>query len=137
MSTRISVSRWNDDFHARRAINDHADEIDAVETEVETLQRLVKQQADELLMLRALLVGLVEVMRSKGSIDEAELDAQVSKVWEQLTAPPPPVDPNANMPKPVKRDERPITCAKCGKSVPAYRTNITAQGEVCDSCSNG
>ncbi len=135
MTTRVNVSRWSDDFIARRAINEHADEIDAVEVNVGSLQRLVKQQAEELLMLRAYVMGLVEVMRVKAPFDEAELDAAVSDGWAQLTAPPPPPDPSLNMPKPVVRDERPITCATCGKSVPAYRTNITAAGEVCDACS--
>jgi hypothetical protein len=128
------VSRWFGDYYDRTAINEHADELDAMEDNVGKLQLVVKRQAEELLMLRAYVIGLVQVMRSKVPFDDAEVDAAVSDVWAELTAPPPPPDPNLNMPKPPVRDERPITCAKCGKSVPAYRTNITAAGEICDAC---
>jgi hypothetical protein len=132
------VSRWDaffgNQYADRQAINQNADELDTVQTEIEKLNKLVHRQADDLLLMRAFVIGIVEVLHAKAPFDQAELDAAVSEAYAQLTAPPP-VDPNANMPVPAKRDERPITCAKCGKSVPAYRTNITASGEVCDACS--
>jgi hypothetical protein len=120
----------------RRAINRNADELDAVAIDVSQLQTTIRRQGEELLALRAYVIGLIEVMRVKAPFDDAELDAAVSEAYAEITAPPPPLDPRVNMPKPQVRDDRPTTCAKCGKSVPAYRTNITADGEVCDSCSN-
>jgi hypothetical protein len=77
-------------------------------------------------------MGVVEVLHAKAPFDNAELERAVEAAWASLRPPPP--DPNRNLPKPPVRDERPVTCAKCGKSVPAYRTNITATGEVCDAC---
>ncbi|HEX4451264.1 MAG TPA: hypothetical protein VH143_10365 [Kofleriaceae bacterium] len=130
------VSRWDaffdNQYADQRAINQNAEELDAVQTDVEKLSKLVRRQADDLLLMRAFVIGIVEVLHVKAPFDQAELDAAVSAAYARLTAPPP--APTLNVPKSRMRDERPVTCAKCGKSVPAYRTNITADGEVCDAC---
>ncbi|HEY1546737.1 MAG TPA: hypothetical protein VGG28_02900 [Kofleriaceae bacterium] len=136
MAEKVGSFSWFRDleYRERDAIDQNANELDQMEGDVAALGKLVRKQADDLVVLRAFVIGLVEVLHTKTSLDQAELDAAVSDAYARLTAPPPPPDPNVSKPKPRARDERPITCAKCGKSVPAYRTTITGDGEVCDAC---
>lgn len=125
----------------RAAINHNADELSYVGTTVSSLQAIVQRQAQEILQLRAMVIGLAEVLHARALFDEPELQQAVQASWAQLTAPPPPpppaaTDPYRGMPADVPAPpERLIVCPQCGRRVPASRTNITEHGEICDACS--
>jgi hypothetical protein len=128
---------------SRAAINRNADELSYVGASVTTLHALVQRQAQEILQLRAMVIGLAEVLHARALFDEPELQRAVQASWAQLTAPqpqpqPPPAatDPYRGMPADVPAPpERLVLCPQCGRRVPASRTNITENGEVCDACS--
>jgi hypothetical protein len=125
----------------RSAINRNADELSYVGASVTTLHALVQRQAQEILQLRAMVIGLAEVLHARALFDEPELQQAVQASWAQLTAPPPPpppaaTDPYRGMPADVPAPpERLIVCPQCGRRVPASKTNITEHGEICDACS--
>ena len=137
----------------RRAINRNAEDLSYVEADVSFLQAAVQRQGqeilrqgEELLRLRAMLMGVVEVLHTRAPFDDAELERAVQAAWMQLTAPPPPppppppassmTDPYRGIPAAATAPPvRLVMCTRCGRQVPASKTNITEHGEVCDACS--
>jgi hypothetical protein len=131
---QLLFGEWAD----RAAINRHAEDLSRFEVSVSGLQAAMQRQGQEILLLRATIMGLVEVLHTRSPIDEAELQA----AWGRLLSPPPPpvapsmTDPYRGMPGPAPAPrERMILGPQCGRRVPASRTNITEHGEVCDACS--
>jgi hypothetical protein len=125
----------------RAAINRNAYELDYVENDVASMQQQLRKQASEILWLRAMFMGVVEVLHAKAPFDDAELAAAVQHAWARLNTPPPPPasavataitgDPYRGTPTAAAAMH---TCTKCGRQVPASSTTITLSGEVCDSC---
>ena len=116
-----AFGEWAD----RNAINANADELTAVEATVDGLRTQLARQQKELVHLRAMLMGVVEVLHAKAPFDDAELDAAVKAAHDKLTAP-----PNPHAPRPVQT----TSCARCARTVLLSQTNITAFGTVCDAC---
>jgi hypothetical protein len=112
------------EYADRKAINRNADDLNLVESNVEQLQAQLAQQRQEIVQLRAMLMGVVEVLHAKAPFDNAELDAAVSAAHARLTAPR----------TPAQQAQQSTTCAKCQRTVPLSATNITAAGNVCDAC---
>ena len=73
----------------RAAINRNAEDLSIVEADVTELRKLVQQQAHDILRLRAMFMGVVEVLHTKAPFDDAELEAAVQAAWMSLTEPPP------------------------------------------------
>jgi hypothetical protein len=131
----------------RAAINANADDLMNVEITVGALQTTVARQHQEILRLRAMVMGVVDVLNEKFQLDEREVEKAVQQAWAELTMPaqPPqpvamPTDPYRGTPAQAQptapaAPTRYETCTKCGQNVPAARTNITANGVVCDRCS--
>jgi hypothetical protein len=119
----------------RAAINRNADDLSAVEASVSGLQAVVQRQGQEILRLRAMFLGVVDVLHQKAPFDDAELERAVQIAWTKLTTPPPTTQGSTD---PYRRTpavpERLVTCVRCARQVPASRTNITEGGEVCDAC---
>lgn len=124
-----AFGEWAD----RNAINRNADDLSMVEASVEGMQAQIARQQKELLQLRAMLMGVVEVLHAKAPFDDAELDAAVAAAHAQLTAPRPPV-PHPGRTPPAPRSTQTTACAKCQRAVALSATNITALGNVCDAC---
>ena len=85
----------------RAAINRNAEDLSIVEADVTELRKLVQQQAQDILRLRAMFMGVVEVLHTKAPFDDAELEAAVQAAWMSLTEPPPKqpaTDPYRNAP---------------------------------------
>jgi hypothetical protein len=132
----------------RAVINRNADELNYVENNVSDLQGQLRRQGQEIQRLRAMIMGLVEVMHAKAPFDDAELERATKDAWDKLQPPPQPrapddpwqqaapvaaattTDPYRGTPPPVRTS----TCTKCGRTVPSTQTTITERGEVCDSC---
>jgi hypothetical protein len=126
-------------------INHNADELEDVEGSIETLRLAVVGQRQEILQLRAMVIGLVDVLRSKLALADEELDRAVGAA---LTA----LQPPRSAPRsagaaaaghpyrdpPVEAAPVPTTvCIRCTAQVPKAETTITELGEVCDACSRG
>ena len=126
-------------------INRNADELTSVGYSVSDLQRRVQLQGQEILRLRAMIMGVVEVLYAKAPFDDAELERAVQAAWLQITAPPPssPSPPVSSMTDPyrgtpvaaIAPPARLVVCTQCGLQVSASKTIITEHGEVCDACS--
>ncbi len=71
----------------RAAINHNADELTSVVADVSSLRIVVEQQSQEILKLRAMLMGALEVLQRKAPFDDAELESAVQTAWTDLTAP--------------------------------------------------
>jgi len=138
-------SQWMFGEWADRAvINRNAEDLSYVESTVGGLQAVVQRQGHEILWLRAVIMGVVDVLHTKAPFDDAELERAVQAAWVQLTAPPPPpsppassrTDPYRGTPEAVTAPPvRLVVCTRCGRQVPASKTNITEHGDVCDACS--
>ena len=97
----------------RAAINRNAEDLSVVEAGVTELRKLVQQQAQDILRLRAMFMGVVEVLHTKTPFDDAELEGAVQAAWMSLTEPPPQqqaTDPYRNTPMEVSAEE--IAAAK-------------------------
>jgi len=81
--------KWAD----RSAINKNADALESVEATVSSLQETVAVQAEEILRLRAMILGVVDLLQAKVPIDESELELAMNHAWERLVPPPPPEPP--------------------------------------------
>jgi hypothetical protein len=115
-----AFGEWAD----RAAINQNADDLLAVESSVQGVQARLARQQDEIVRLRAMLMGVVEVLHAKAPFDDAELDAAVRAAHARLSAPP----------TPAQRAAETTICSRCQRTVLVSATNITANGVVCDGC---
>lgn len=75
------------------AINQNAEELEAVEANLEGLRTVVQRQAQEILHLRAMVMGIVEILRAKVALDEAELAQAAQAAYSSLVSPPRPPPP--------------------------------------------
>jgi hypothetical protein len=116
MAKKLSfLGQWlGGEWADRAAINRNAEDLSVVEADVTELRKVVQQQAQELLRLRAMFMGVVEVLHTKTPFDDNELESAVDGAWKQLTAPPlealPTTDPYRNAPMEVSAEE--IAAAK-------------------------
>ena len=85
------------DHADRRTINANAEALEDVEATVKELKAMVARQAEEILQLRATIMGIVEVLGAKVQLDDAELESAVNGAWRELR-PPPPEQPVATDP---------------------------------------
>lgn len=77
--------QWAD----RATINRNAEELSAVGADLDALRAVVQRQAQEIVQLRAMFLGMVEVLREKVQLDEAELERAVKAALAALSPPPP------------------------------------------------
>lgn len=77
------------DWAERAAINRNAEDLSVVEADLTKLRAVVQRQAQEILQLRAMMMGLSEVLHEKAALDPKELERAVNAAWSTLTAPPP------------------------------------------------
>src|SRR5450631_691372 len=93
---------FSGEWAERDAINRNADALESVEASVSDLRTELAHQGKEILRLRAMLMGVVEVLRTRIVVDDAELDHAVSIAWERITPRPPedkrPTDPYRGLP---------------------------------------
>lgn len=73
----------------RAAINRNADSLSRVELTVHELRVAVQQQGEQLVQLRAVVMGVVELLQLRATFHEAELERAVKTAWTKLTTPPP------------------------------------------------
>jgi hypothetical protein len=71
----------------RNAINRNADDLSLVEADLSELRSVVQRQGEELLRLRAMLTGLVELLHQKAPFGDEELEHAVRAAWIDLTTP--------------------------------------------------
>jgi hypothetical protein len=93
---QMLFGKWAD----RAAINRNAEELSNVEAGMDEMRKLVQRQGQEILRLRAMLMGVVEVLHAKAPFDDAELEHAVEAAWTKLSPPPPapPTSPTAGDP---------------------------------------
>lgn len=91
---QMLFGKWAD----RAAINRNADSLSAVEGNLDELRKLIQRQSEEILRLRAMFMGVVEVLHSKAPFDDVELEHAIDSAWQSLTAPPPSASPTATDP---------------------------------------
>jgi hypothetical protein len=86
----------------RSTINRNAEHLSSVDANVAELRKLVGVQAEEIARLRAMMMGLVEVLQTKATINGAELEDAVDAAWTKISAPPTTsptaTDPYRNLP---------------------------------------
>jgi hypothetical protein len=102
--------KWAD----RAAINRNAESLQAVEGDMGELRKLVQRQSQEILQLRAMFMGVVEVLHAKAPFDDVELEQAVDAAWAKLNPPPPPT-PTATDPyrgTPVEAPAADVEAAK-------------------------
>lgn len=138
---------FDSDYRQRRDINDalgDAGEARAMIAETShNLGRQIEQQREQIRDLHMLTSVLCRMLIDGGIVDEkvlryrleAEIEAEAERRAAQhaarfaVTSEPRPVE----APPPAT----PTVCAKCGTTVPAHQTVITADGTVCDRCGAG
>ena len=68
----------------RNTINANADALESVEAEVWRLQAVVDRQANEIVQLRATLIGLAEVLQARVGFDDSDLRRAVNEALDEL-----------------------------------------------------
>lgn len=107
------------------AVNMLGEAVEQLGTESREAERAaskrIQEQGEEILELRAHITALTELLVERQLIDSQALAACLSSVQVQA--------------RPQASEEIALqTCKRCGKSVPAQQTQITASGTLCDSC---
>jgi hypothetical protein len=92
------------DWAERAAINRNAETLSTVESSLGDLREVVASQANEILQLRTMIMGIVGTLHAKGVVDAVELEEAVQAAWAQLSPPPPEpkqasTDPYRGMPR--------------------------------------
>jgi TolA-binding protein len=82
---QMLFGKWAD----RAAINRNAEHLSNVAEGIDELRKVVQLQGDEILRLRAMFLGVVEVLHAKAPFDDAELERAVEAAWNKLKPPPP------------------------------------------------
>jgi hypothetical protein len=120
-------------YSSADAINRNADELSSVEGQVATMHQ-------DILRLRSMYMGLVELVREKVPFDQPELDAHIQKAWATISGHEPgaakPMAQASAQAAAGRPTERMHTCRRCGNQVPASRINVLLDGELCDVCVN-
>lgn len=75
------------DWSERATINRNADELSAVGAGVDELRRVARRQSDEIMKLRAMFMGIVDVLEQKAGVQHAELEEAVERAWAKLNPP--------------------------------------------------
>lgn len=78
------------DWSERATINRNAEELSAVGANVDELRRVARRQADEILKLRAMFMGIVDVLEQKAGVQRTDLEDAVDAAWAKLNPAPPP-----------------------------------------------
>jgi len=78
------------DTAQHNAINENAEALESIDSRVSELQAIVERQANEIVQLRATIMGLAEVVQRKTSYDDGELDQEIKIAYEQLVPKPKP-----------------------------------------------
>lgn len=84
--------------------------------------------------LQMTLAALMKVMSEMGQLDPRAVKMRVEAELEAML-PPAPAKPAVHA-RPVKErpPDVPVTCARCGATVPSSRKTITEAGTLCDKC---
>lgn len=123
MAEKLGIfSQWMwGEWADRNAINKNADVLESVETNVSALQSTVARQSEEILRLRAMIMGVVEVLHAKAPFDDDELEAAVNAAWTGLTKPTASLqvatDPYRGLPGVTEPTPEAVTAAKALISV--------------------
>jgi len=131
----MAVGFWDmffdSEYRQRRDINQTIDMEQALTSDVGALQSQLRAMRENLNMLSITVAALMEV----AAVDPAAVRARAEAMWAQLHPPPPmqPQTPEAIAhPRKPPPSTAPITCTKCGRSVPANLTLMTGDGPICD-----
>ena len=89
---QMLFGKWAD----RSAINRNAEALSSVESDLGELRKVLKQQAEEILRLRAMFLGLAEVVQAKTAFADVELEQAVDAAWAKLSPPPPTAQPSTD-----------------------------------------
>jgi len=135
---------FDSDHRQRRDINEVRSEAqEAREMVAETsafFGAQIAKQRDQIRDLTMLASVLARMLIDSGVIDEKVLryriEAELEAHNERVAAPAVQAGPEV---RPVEEPPptTPTTCARCGATVPANLTVITADGTVCDRCGAG
>lgn len=75
--------KWAD----RSTINRNAESLAAVEGDLGELRKLVARQGEEILRLRAMFMGLAELVQTKTAFSDLELEQAVDAAWAKVSPP--------------------------------------------------
>ena len=80
----------------RATINRNAEELSAVGDNIAALRKVAERQAEEILQLRAMVMGMVEVLQQKAVIDRMQLEDAMEAAWSKLKPAPPQAQPTGD-----------------------------------------
>lgn len=120
---------FDSEYRQRHDINQALNAEEVLSYDVSTLQAQLRETRQNLNMLSITVAALMEVAQ----VDPAAVRARAEAMWAQLHPPPPLRNPAAIAhPKAPPPNIAPITCIKCGRSVPSNTTLMTGDGPICD-----
>ncbi len=129
---------FDSDYRQRSDINNAGGDAGEARAMVAHTSALIAKQMEQIRDLHVLTSVLARVLIDSGVIDEKVLRYRLETELE--------AEAERRAPKPIVRERQPLeesppstptVCAKCGTTVPAHRTVITADGTLCDSCGSG
>jgi hypothetical protein len=137
MATRVTwFQQWfGGEMVDRRAINNHALDIDLMGGDLDTLKMRVAEQDEVIKKLRTTVIALGHLVVSKGLISQDELQDEIQHV---IAGPPASSSEHPYRIDTLETDPTAIgqRCARCGGMFPKEKTTITANGTLCDTCFN-
>jgi hypothetical protein len=121
---------FDDDYRQRSDINDLRDQEWRIATDVAGLSAQVEKLQGQLHDLSMTVAVLLKMLGEAGTVDPKIVRYRVEAEIEELEA------RREEAAKNHQGSTVPVTCAKCGASVPANRTTITERGTICDRCTS-
>jgi hypothetical protein len=129
---------WDSEYRQRTDIEDIRDIGSAVAYDLGRIGgevQILRRQVDDLTVLCSVLVKMLE---ETNHVDSKTLryrvEAELDRMHPERSILAAAIPASNASPAPEPPPTTPTKCSKCGTMVPANRTNITAEGVVCDNC---
>jgi hypothetical protein len=98
-------------------------------------QQMVLRHNGDMLRLRAMFEGLVEVLNEKVGIDDKALETAVQRAWSRMTSVGEPVQAATDPYRGIPAEPTLAKCDVCGRSMDASHTTVMLDGQVrCETC---
>jgi hypothetical protein len=128
---------FDSDYRRRSDINDALYQSQSLSGDVASLQAQIGRLQENQRDLSVTVAAMLELLVDKQQLDPDRVRERAEAMLAELRKPPPgsvvaaPPEAIAH-PKPPPLNTQPLTCTKCGRSVPANLTLMTENGPVCD-----
>lgn len=125
---------FDSEYRQRTDINEALAMEQHMSNDISVLHAQVRALQDHVRDLSVTVAAMLEILVEQNRLDPGQVRQRAEAMLAELQKPPPapPPPPAIAHPRPPPLNTAPMTCTKCGRTVPAHRTLMTETGPICD-----